>query len=252
MRVATAPGGPQSASVADDPDEIDISNPSSFAATPSRKQTAPPDNPLAQAMMQMEQERQAKGDTAGQGDPMMKMMQQMMSTMGGDPNDPNAKQPEVPPWMASLLKGGGQQEEQAKEPETSSAYLWRIVHALVAFMLAFYICLTSTFNGSKLARSQSVYTEDAGYGLGPRLFVLFTSAELVLQSTRYFLEKGQLQGGGPLATIANSGFIPEPYANYVRIGGRYIGIVQTLFKDMMCIVFVMGIMAWWNGVDTTA
>lgn len=250
---AAAPGGPRNASVADDPDEVDISNPSSFAATPNSRQTAPPNNPLAQAMMQMEQERRAKGESEGQDDPMMKMMQQMMGSMGGDPNDPNAKQPEVPPWMASLLKGGGgQQQDQTKEPETSSAYLWRVVHALFAFILAFYICLTSTFNGSKLARNQSVYTEEAGYGLGPRLFVIFTSAELVLQSTRYFLEKGQLQGGGPLAKIANSGFVPEPYANYIRIGGRYIGIAQTLFKDMMCIIFVMGAMAWWNGVDTTA
>lgn len=92
-----------------------------------------------------------------------------------------------------------------------------------------------------------MYSEESGYGLGPRLFIIFTSSELVLQSTRYFLEKGQLQGGGPLATIANSGFIPEPYANYIRITGRYIGIAKTIFTDVMVIVFVMGCMAWWKG-----
>lgn len=123
----------------------------------------------------------------------------------------------------------------------------RIVHAIFAFILATYICLTSTFNGTQLGRSQSVYTEEAGYGLGPRLFIIFTSSELVLQSTRYFLERGQLQGGGPLASIANSGFIPEPYANYIRVVGRYIGIAKTIFSDVMVIVFVMGCMAWWKG-----
>lgn len=47
--------------------------------------------------------------------------------------------------------------------------------------------------------------------------------------------------------IANSGFVPEPYANYIRIVGRYVGIAKTIFSDVMVIVFVMGCMAWWKG-----
>lgn len=242
--------GPQAASVADDPDEVDISQSTNFSATAANRQASAQNNPLAQAMMQMEQERQAQGQ--GQDDPMVKMMRQMMGSMGGNLNDPNAKAPEVPPWMASLMSGAGQKQEQPQAPTTGSAYLWRIVHAIFAFALAFYICLTSTFNGSKLARNQSVYTEEAGYGLGPRLFLIFTSSELVLQSTRYFMEKGQLQGSGIFATVANSGFVPEPYANYIRVGGRYIGIAQTIFTDVMVIVFVLGCMAWWRGVATMA
>ncbi|CAK3982062.1 54S ribosomal L24, mitochondrial [Lecanosticta acicola] len=247
--------GPQAASVADDPDEVDISQYSNFSTNASDRSAQAQGDPLAAAMMQMEQEqRQAggQGQREGQEDPMVKMMQQMMGAMGGDPNDPNAKAPDVPPWMASMLSGGGQKSEQPRAPTTGAAYLWRIVHAIFAFGLAFYICLTSTFNGSKLARSQSVYTEEAGYGLGPRLFLIFTSAELLLQSTRYFMEKGQLQGAGMFAMVANSGFVPEPYANYIRVGGRYIAIAQTIFTDVMVIVFVLGCMAWWNGVATMA
>ena len=181
---------------------------------------------------------------------MMKKMQQMMAGMGGYPNDPNGQQ-NLPPMLKAMMgAAGGQQPEAA--PASGSAYVWRIVHAIFAFGLAFYICLTSTFNGTKLARSSSVYADEAGYGLGPRLFVIFTSAELVLQSTRYFVERGQLQGGGMFASIVNSGFIPEPYANYIRVAGRYITIARTIFTDVMVIVFVLGCMAWWKGLGAEA
>ena len=49
-----------------------------------------------------------------------------------------------------------------------------------------------------------------------------------------------------IAKVANSGFVPEPYAGYVRIAGRYIGIVQTVVADAMVVVFVFGAMAWWR------
>lgn len=237
--------------MADDPDEVDISQNSSFAATPTSRRPPnvnPQENPLAAAMLQMQQEQQAQG-AGGGDDPISKMMQQMMGSMGGggDPNDP-ASQQDLPPMLKAMMgaAGAGAKQEQAA-PTSSSAYVWRIVHAIFAFGLAFYICLSSTFNGTKIARSQNVYTDDAGYGLGPRLFIVFTTAELVLQSARYFAEKGQLQGGGMLATVANSGFIPEPYANYVRVLGRYLTIARTIFVDVMVIVFVLGCMAWWRG-----
>ncbi|KAK4637841.1 uncharacterized protein CLAFUR5_00893 [Fulvia fulva] len=251
--VVGGPAVPQKASIVDDPDEVDISQGSSFANTPSARRTPAnaSDDPLAAAMLRMQQEQ---GFLGGQEeDPMAKMMQQMMSIMGqggGDPNDPNSKPPELPPMLANMLSG--QKADDVKEPATSSAYIWRIVHAIFSFVLASYICLTSTFNGSKLARSENVYTQDAGYGLGPRLFVIFTSAELVLQSTRYFMEKGQMQSGGMLAGIVNSGMIPQPYANYIRIAGRYITIAQTVFADVMVVVFVLGCMAWWTGNATPA
>lgn len=167
---------------------------------------------------------------------------------GGDPSDPNAqKPPDVPPALRALL-GTAAADKDAGPPPTESAYLWKIVHAVFAFVLAAYIALTSTFNGSKLARTESVYDPEAGFGLGTRLFLIFCTAELVLQSTRYFAEKGQLQGNGMLAKVANSGVLPEPWTGYVRILGRYVGIVQTILKDAMVIIFVFGALAWWNGL----
>ena len=250
-------GGPtaaegQKASVVDDPDEVDISQNASGFGTPSMQGggVEGSENPLAAAMLQMQQQEAQKkkqGEGGGEEDPMVRMMQQMMGAMGGNPDDPNAPPPEVPPMVKALLGGGGGADKQdLAPPPTGSAYMWRIVHAVFAFVLATYIALTSTFNGSQLARSQSVYTEESGYGFGRRLSVIFCTAELLLQSMRYFAEKGQLQGSGMIAKVANSGMVPEPYAGYIRIAGRYIGIVQTIIADAMVIVFVFGAMAWWQ------
>ncbi|TKA83410.1 hypothetical protein B0A55_00341 [Friedmanniomyces simplex] len=247
-----APSASNQATVHDDPEEADIDT---IRGMQDSRQQAPAnaqDNPLAAAMFQMQQQQQQGG---AEEDPMVRMMQQMSTMLGGnpqDPNDPN-QPPQIPAALQALMGGmggGGNNAEAQKAPETGSAYLWRIVHAAFAATLAIYITLTSTFNGSKLARSQSVYTQEAGYGFGQRLFIMFTSAELVLQSSRYFMEKGQLQGSGILAKIANSGFVPEPYAQYVRTVGRYVGIAQTIFSDAMVVIFVFGLLAWWKGMAT--
>lgn len=252
----TSNSAAQSASVADDPEEVDISQSNSGFGTPRSGRKSQPggagSDPLTQAMMQMQMQQQEQarnsGGDGGQGeDPMVKMMQQMMGMMGGNPDDPNSAANELPAALKAMMSGQGQ-PQQPPSPPSSSLYVWRIVHAVFALSLATFIALTSTFNGSKLARSQSVYSDETGYGIGPRLFVLFCTAELILQSTRYFVEKGQLQGPGILAKIANSGFVPEPYASYVRQVGRYITIAQTIFQDALLVIFCFGAIAWWKGM----
>lgn len=247
-----AGSGPQAASVADDPEEVDISQNASGFGTPSKPNVDANQNPLAAAMLQMQQQDAQKQKEGGQeDDPMVKMMQQVMGLMGGNPNDPNAPAPEIPPMMKAMLGGGGQATQEEAPPATGSVYLWRITHAIFAFILATYMALTSTFNGSVLARSQSVYTEEEGYGFGRRLFLMFCTAELLLQSSRYFVEKGQLQGNGMFAKVANSGMVPEPWAGYIRILGRYVAIAQTIFADAMVIVFTLGVLAWWQGMPVS-
>ncbi|KAK4540686.1 hypothetical protein LTR36_009017 [Oleoguttula mirabilis] len=214
------------------------------------------ENPFA--FMQQMQQQGGAGGQGGQGDeadPMMAMMQQLTGMMGGNPqnpNDPN-QPPQIPPMLQAMMgMGGGAAaggNNAQKAPVTGSAYLWRIVHALFAVSMALYITLTSTmaFTGSKLARSQAIYSDAAG----PRLFTIFTTAELLLQGTRFFLEKGQLQGGGMLAMVANSGFVPEPYAQLIRTGGRWVGIGKSILSDAMVVVFVFGAVAWWGGRAAT-
>lgn len=224
---------------ADDPAEIDISE---HHWTPQSRQQ-PPQGPPG-----------VDGNGDQNADPMMQMMQQMMGGQMpaglGDPSNPNDPMKDLPPFMRAMMQGQQKADAQAStaaaKPKSNSAYLWRIVHAIAALTLALYIATTSTFNGTKLSRAQSSAVD--GSGVTPRLFYMFATTELVLQSSRFFLERGQLQGAGMLATVANSGLVPEPFAGYVRILGRYSVIWQTIVGDAMTVVFVLGALAWWKGM----
>ncbi|KAK8247344.1 hypothetical protein HDK90DRAFT_39386 [Phyllosticta capitalensis] len=256
---AATPTPTSSAAETDDPPEIDISQhyyaPSRPArsltpSTPASGQLTPgtPDNgfgggnPNEDPMMRMMQQMLRGGgppgmEGAGPGgaqgeDPMLQMMQQMMGG-GGMPGMPGAP-------------GAAQQEESS-----NAAYVWRIVHAIMSFSLAVYIALGSAFDGTKATREHGQRSFDGvveigGVNVGQRLFWLFATVEVVLQSTRFFVEKGRLQQGGLMGTLST--VLPEPYAGYVRMAGRYSVIYTTVVADAMVVVFVLGAVAWWKGL----
>ncbi|KAL9051081.1 MAG: hypothetical protein Q9162_006254 [Coniocarpon cinnabarinum] len=214
---------------ADDPAEVDIS---SMFQRPLQNE----------AMDQQEMFRRmlragADDDPGAQGqeeDPMMKMMQQMMGTFGAD----GQQSAGMPPNLTNMF-GGGQDQEQ---PQVSSGdYIWRIVHALFSLLLGIYTVTTLAFTGSSLSRSQ--YATDP---IGPRLFWMFATAELVLQTTRYFVDRGKLPPSSFLGKIA--AFLPEPYAGYLRLLNRYSIIYTTVVSDALVVVFVLGCFAWWKGL----
>ncbi|KAK7518778.1 hypothetical protein IWZ03DRAFT_405562 [Phyllosticta citriasiana] len=246
----------------DDPPEIDISQhyyaPTSRPArsltpsTPASGQLTPgtPDNgsgnPNDDPMMRMMQQMLRGGGppgmdgAAGPGgaaegeDPMLQMLQQMMGGGGGIPDMPGAT-------------GAPQQGENS----SNAAYVWRIVHALISLSLAIYIALGSAFDGTKVAREhgQSSFdgvVEIGGVNIGQRLFWMFATVEVVLQSTRFFVEKGRLQQGGLMGTLST--ILPEPYAGYLRMAGRYSVIYTTVVADAMVVVFVLGAVTWWKGL----
>jgi len=229
---------PQHASI-EDPDEVDISE---------HYWTPTPSDQTQLARLQQQQQQQSPFARPGQQDedPMLKMMQSLLS---GDPSAaggiPDSAMDDLPPMLKAMMQGQRATQQQASPP-TGTTYLWRIVHAVFALALAIYIAASGTFNGSKLSRSASLEGSD----FGPRLFYMFATAEVVLQSSRYFMEKGRLQGSGWLATIANSGLVPQPYSNYISMLGRYAVIWQTVVADAMVIVFALGCLAWWNGMAT--
>lgn len=168
-------------------------------------------------------------------DPIMKMMQQMMGGMGGGPNGPQGM-PSFPgmPGMPPPAVAGSEY-----------AYLWRIVHAVFALALGMYIAFTTTFTGTKVQREMSAL-DTSLVKAGPMYFFwIFATAEVLLQSSRFFMEKGRVQQGGILGTI--TGFLPEPYKGYLTWFSRYSRIWTTVSADAMACVFVLGACAWWRG-----
>jgi hypothetical protein len=187
---------------------------------------------------------------------MMQMLQQMMSGaggipgmggMGGTPGQPG--QPgDLPPGLANMFSAmsGGAAEPS---PDQSSAWLWRLVHSIFSFVLAVYIVLQTPFSGSKALRA-SPGDEDWTLESSPsetfqHFFYMFATFEVVLQSSRFFIERGQLQGSGILSTVG--AMLPEPYSGYVRLIGRYSVIYSTVVSDAMVVVFVLGAASWWRG-----
>jgi hypothetical protein len=183
---------------------------------------------------------------------MMAMLQQMMGG-GGMPGAPGQAGPpgDLPPGLANLFSamgGGGAAPEPS--PEQSSAWLWRLVHALFSFGLAVYIVLRTPFTGSKLSRefhgdNDSWEGDSSLPETFAHFFYLFATFEVVLQTSRYYIERGRLQGSGMLSTVG--GLLPEPYSGYVRVVGRYSVIYSTVVSDAMVVVFVLGAASWWKG-----
>jgi hypothetical protein len=183
---------------------------------------------------------------------MMAMLQQMMGAgAGGMPGMPGAPgQAGAPPGLANMfsaMQGAGGASEPL--PEQSSAWIWRLVHSVFSFGLAVYIVLQTPFTGSKLSRDNVLDDDWTSHSTPAQnfahFFYLFATFEVVLQTSRYFIEKGQLQGSGILSTVA--GILPAPYSGYVRTVGRYSVIYSTVVSDAMVVVFVLGATSWWRG-----
>ncbi|KAF2236665.1 hypothetical protein EV356DRAFT_512871 [Viridothelium virens] len=220
----------QQPTAVDDPDEVDISRP--FAGQPLSRNESPAQPSVTENM----------------NDPTMRLMQQML---GSDPSNPsNLNQPDANDPMTRLMQQvmSGQETKQ-QAPPSNGGYMWRLVHSLFALTLALYIALSSTFNGSKLSRSTIVSDSELGGGVTLRLFWMFATAELALQSTRYFVEKGRLPETGWLGMVGN--VLPEPFKSYVAIMARYGVMWTTVVSDAMVVVFVLGALAWWKGKVAT-
>ena len=221
------------------------------------------------------------GLSVGQGqeddvNPMRMLEQLMRGGGGGGGNLP----PGLPPGMAAMLgklipppptssassasavgSGFAQSEEGslAEEKQNDDGYLWKIVHAVFALGLGIYITAMTTFSGAKSASSSSpssssspgaTTTAAAATDLDVdgelrRFFWAFATVELVLQSTRFFLEKGRPSQSGWIGVLM--GILPEPYKGYLALGTRYGGIYTTVVQDAMAVLFVLGCVAWWKG-----
>ncbi len=191
--------------------------------------------------------------SGGGNDPMTRMLQQLigesMTAVGGQEGirDPGG----LPPGLAAMLGGvEGVGPEQGlglgeKPPSDRSGYAWRIAHALSALGLGVYMVFMTAFDGAEFSRrgdGKAVRNES-----GIQFFWAFATAQLVLQSTRYFLERSGAppRNGGWLSMAA--GILPEPWRRWAFLLSRYSAIYSTVVQDAMVVVFVLGCVAWWVG-----
>lgn len=180
---------------------------------------------------------------------MMKMLQQLMGggVPGADGQQPGEGDGGLPPGLAAMLGAGGMAGipgmRPAAQKEDTYGYLWKIVHAIFALVLGIYVTASSHAFTGDVTRGG---IEGLGHEGGVNVFWVFATAELVLQSSRFFLEKGGSSPlGGWIGIVGN--MLPEPWRGYLTLAARYSGIWSTVVEDGMVIVFVVGLVAWWKG-----
>ena len=173
---------------------------------------------------------------------MMQMLQQMMGGISGGGGGAGAAGGDggLPPGLAAMLGSGGGPGGQVQQ-DSGYGYIWKIVHGLFALTLGAYVLNTYHFNGSRVSRTPFSSSADAQTGI----FWIFTTVELILQSTQFFLERGQTSQPGILGMVVN--FLPPPWKGYVSLIARYSGIYTTIVEDAMVVVFMIGCVAWWQG-----
>lgn len=262
-----------------DPDEVDISQhyyaPQTTNRIPFPDAGADPANISEDQLRQMMLgfDRPAPGGAPSgpdlAEDPMMKMLQQMMGGagggmppfggQGGSPFGDGAANPFAAMGMG--MPGMGQQQQQKTPQQVASdayAAVWRVLHFLVALGLGLYIALLTSFSGSKIARERDAVAR--GFGGGGKLeadggsvgdeadlrryfFWAFATAETVLLTSRFFLDRGRSAPQGMLGTIM--GFLPDSaWKGYLSVALRYSQIFSTVRSDMLVCVFVLGVCAW--------
>ncbi|KAL7275571.1 hypothetical protein RUND412_001497 [Rhizina undulata] len=210
--------------------------PSSFRNASASAQRNPLSTPSDAELRQMMLDYQsfAGGEDVGfegmQFDPMMQLFQQMgMGNMGT-------------PGMPGMGPSVGAAPMQPKNDEVDSwGKWWKVAHALCTMFLSLWVITGWHFTGSALQRAES---SNLARSEKPQLFWYFTTMELVLQSSRFLLEKGRAPPGSILITIAN--FLPPPFGTFLSTLARYSVIWTTIMADAGVLIFCLGVAAWWN------
>lgn len=231
-----------------DPDEVDLSTHPSASRTPDNVGNKAGATEADIRALLRSGGPQPNADRASQDgaeeDPMMRLLSQMMGGMPGAEGQEGGSG--LPPEIAAMLGAGGLPGMGASaQQEDKYGFWWKIIHAIFALVLGVYVTATSSAFSGQITRGAG--TANAVDRHGINLFWAFTTAELVLQSSRYFLEKGRIgsQIGGWMAIAG--GVLPEPWKGWIMLIARYSGIWSTIVEDAMVIVFVVGCVSWWNG-----
>lgn len=153
-------------------------------------------------------------------DPMLEMLRRM--GMSGEGGIPGLQPPEAFPTES-----------------VGQALLWRLLHFFGMLLIAFMSVREVSWAG----RDSDRLMISSGSGTS-NLFYLFAATELGLQSARFILEKGRLQGSGLLKFLSE--VLPPPWGGYVGTVARYNIIFATILRDAAVLLFWLGVCGWWR------
>ncbi|TGZ82815.1 hypothetical protein EX30DRAFT_394084 [Ascodesmis nigricans] len=225
-----------------DPPDIDLSSPSARTFhTPTRSaQPSPGPQDDLDIMRQLMGGQQIPPGM--EDDPLLKLM----ASLGGGPGKPGAM-PDfggLSPGLASMMGAAGVSGPQTPQEATaiSHDWIWRIVHGISSLMLAVWVLMNgfAGFDGSEKGRERIAFGDESN----TQLFWYFATMELVLQSTRFMIEKGRPPQNSMLTTIA--GFIPHPFGVYLTTLARYSTFLTVMMADAGVVIFCLGMATWWN------
>ncbi|KAI5791678.1 hypothetical protein DFH27DRAFT_602910 [Peziza echinospora] len=244
---ARASAAPTVEDHAEDPPEIDLSEhyyqpQPKFRPSPSSNAMTPPSPFGGMGMM-------------GEGGPSQDELSALMGMYGGgtpggaeggNPNDPMAalmQQMMGLPGADGTLPPGLQQPGQG---EDKWGVWWAVLHTVCSLFLVVVSLRNSGwgggFDGSLEEReARGTLTADSS-----KFFYSFATMELVLQSARFFLEKGRPPPGSMLSMVGQ--FLPHPFGMYLITAARYSVIWTTVVNDALLIIFVLAGVAWWNSL----
>ncbi|PHH65156.1 hypothetical protein CDD81_3287 [Ophiocordyceps australis] len=242
---ATATPMAKTAAVAADPEEVDISQHYYAPRTTQRRDETPlgpqpSEAELRKMMLGLDNQSSTlgPGGAPAEQDALAQMMSQMMGGSGLGPG-------------ASPFAGMPSPMMQAQQQPGPDAYttLFRLVHAIVGLGLGLYVIMVTPFTGTRLEREREALAATSSLGYASELehhrrffFWLFASAETILLSTRFLLDKGRAPPPGMLWTLL--AYLPEPWKGYLGVGLRYGQIFTTVRTDILACMFVMGVCAW--------
>ncbi|GAO47988.1 hypothetical protein SAICODRAFT_21393 [Saitoella complicata NRRL Y-17804] len=156
------------------------------------------------------------------GDPMA----MLTALLGGDKSIPG-----MPP-IPGMGMGMGQ---EVKAVDPWGGY-WRFAHWIISISIGIWAVMADTFTGTSIDRLES-YT-----GVKP-VFWYFITAQLILQTARLFSERGgQALPGSKLAMLA--GQLPAPFGGWLMTFARYRFIFTSGLRDLFWLVFVLGVGTW--------
>ncbi|CAG8479274.1 33452_t:CDS:2, partial [Racocetra persica] len=142
-------------------------------------------------------------------------------------------------FMSPDLVSPGQQQLDVQSK------LWQLIHFFAMIILGLLVIGTEVFRRdgtwSRLAilnskKPDEIVDSDRVSNLS--LFWYFVTIELILQSSRLFLQKDRTFGSSALGTIAAN--LPPPLSDVLTVLLRYNLIWNSLWEDVCVLVFVVG------------